>query len=992
MATDIQKEYIVGLVVGMFNAAPGQTFLGEFENAIDAGLDFKQLADFLEATPQFQNDVLGGDNSVANQVAVLMDHFGLTSGNTDPASPDAQAEAFFNARLDQGATFGDIVIEAGLYLLGEPAPEFAETAALFQNKMLVARLYSEENSDDNVADLQAVLTDVTTDGPATEEDAIAYLVAHGFVPPDGEPGEPGETFALTLNQDNLGGTANNDTFNAPLAQDFKAVLVNTLQDADVLDGLEGTDTLNATVNSGGTVAPTLTSIENVNLRSIKDGSGIDFSNSTGVAKVTSANSTETTAINGAGDIASFAVNNQTKTVTVTGSTATAINLSFNKFGTEDVAGVLDFNTGATSATVTTADSNVDVQNLASVKTLSVNATGENALASASAGTTESLTVSGTGSVEFVDDLTALKTLDSTAEGGVTVTGLEAAFETATTGAGGDSITVAAATGVKNISTGAGNDNVSVTGVLGATAVVDLGVGDDTLTLNTPPSGGVTLTGGEGTDTLQTSSADYDKISGFTEENLAKITGFEVLSISNVLADKSTTDVSKIAGIGSFVAAAGVAAGGKADVTGLAADASVEIAGGNVQEIQTVDFTGTTRTDGDITVGGITVAVLAADTAEQTAAKVQAALNNQTLTAPASGGAVTAAVLGAVVTVTFPAAAGDVADIGVANGTSTITGDVTVTETQKGNTGAAGELAIAMATDTAADVINLKLNNNYTENNDATSTITPLTHNVDASKVETLNVESTGTASEEFKGNAGTEADGVNNTLSLTNNDLVTLNVTGDQAFTFTSTAAMTKLATIDVSALTASATIDANAALNTSAALTITGSATASNMLTGGAGKDTIVGGAEADVITGGPGGDTLTGGDGNDSFIFGASSSTIGTGTFDTITDFSANTFGNGGDGTAGTGAGAVDDRTGDVLQFTQIGNTGGFKVDVLNSAADATTFLATNITANTVVAALDASNSNLYVDNTGDGVADFFIHLNGVTTIDAAAFQLAV
>jgi hypothetical protein len=43
-------------------------------------------------------------------------------------------------------------------------------------------------------------------------------------------------------------------------------------------------------------------------------------------------------------------------------------------------------------------------------------------------------------------------------------------------------------------------------------------------------------------------------------------------------------------------------------------------------------------------------------------------------------------------------------------------------------------------------------------------------------------------------------------------------------------------------------------------------------------------------------------------------------------------------------------------------------------------------------VIAALDSTNNNLYVDNTGDGVADFFIHLTGVTTITAAAFDIHV
>jgi Ca2+-binding RTX toxin-like protein len=147
-------------------------------------------------------------------------------------------------------------------------------------------------------------------------------------------------------------------------------------------------------------------------------------------------------------------------------------------------------------------------------------------------------------------------------------------------------------------------------------------------------------------------------------------------------------------------------------------------------------------------------------------------------------------------------------------------------------------------------------------------------------------------------------------------------------------------------------------------------------------------------VITGGKGGDTLTGNGGNDTFSFVAGDSSIGTGKFDTITDFVANTRGVGTDGAlnelGATGV-AVADLTGDVLSFAAAGTgAGGIIVDVLTNAADATTFLANNFGADTAVAALDSSSGNLYVDNTGDGVADFFIKLAGVTTIDTGAFVL--
>lgn len=321
--------------------------------------------------------------------------------------------------------------------------------------------------------------------------------------------------------------------------------------------------------------------------------------------------------------------------------------------------------------------------------------------------------------------------------------------------------------------------------------------------------------------------------------------------------------------------------------------------------------------------------------------------------------------------------------------------LTVTETTAA-AATVGALTASMKTDTSADTMTLVLNNTFMENNDATATVAAITNKVVTTNVETLNVQSTGTAATKFAGAAGTKADGVNNTLVVTDNQLVTLAVTGDQAFTFSTADAQTKLATIDASALTAGATISAAATTTaTNAAITIKGSATKANTLTGSANADTIIGGSAADTITGGGKGDTLTGNGGNDKFVLGAGDSVLGSGTFDTITDFVANTYGQGANG-AVTVAGATADATkltGDTISFAKVSDgSGGVKVGVFTNAADASTYLANNKAANTAVAALDSSTGALYIDNVGaDGVADIYIKLTGVTTIDAAAFVLA-
>ena len=948
---------------------------------------------------------IGGKVTTAQQVSVLMNNFGLTPDG-EAGSPATLAAEFFTARIEGGAGFGAIVLEAVNFLDNTTNEAFAPYSALLNNKALVAALHAESNNISGVADAQTILAGVTAAFPTTAAEAAQYLNDIG------SGTNPGQAFTLTVSEDNLVGTAGDDIFNAPVVSEA-GNLVQTLQDIDQLNGGEGTDTLNATLNTVGVVTPSLNSIENVNIRSVNNGTGIDFSASNGVEKITVANSTGSTAIAGAGAFNNIAVNNQTAEVNVTGSTATSMNLSFNKFGTKDAQSTINVNSGsATSATVNTTDSNVNVGTLASLNALTVAAAGDNKLASASNGAIETLTVSGSGSLVFDGNLTALKTLTSTAEGAITVTGLGAGFETATTGAGDDSITVATATGVKNISTGAGNDTVTITGALTATAVVDLGEGDDTLILNSTPTAGVTLTGGEGRDTLQTTQTIFGDIAGFTDEQKAKVTGFEVLSISTALTNGSTVDLAGIAGITNFVAAAGVVAGGSANVTNLGQNATVEIAGNNtgsagvaaVNAVYTFDLTGAILDTTDtLSIGGALAYTALGD--GDGPAEIAAGIDSSTVII----GGVTYdidATDPTAVTLTAQTADDTNADITITVGDVSMNGTATAptAPTQGPSTDgvvavgavAAGALVLSQETDTAADVLNLKLNNNYTENNDATSTITGLTHTITASKVETLSVESTGKASTKFLGAEGHVADGVNNTLALTNNDLVTLNVTGNQAFTFTSAAGMTKLATIDASALTAGATIDASAHASDSAALTITGSATAANNLRGGATVDTIIGGEAADTITSSAGADTITLGGGNDTYVLAHATDSV-VNARDVITDFNANTVGQGANGAATVaGAAAANLRNGDVIDLSAfIGGldqpADGVNVAVFANASDATTFLANSAlgaAGSAVNVALDSSTGALYLDINDNGIADSVITLTGVETIDAAAF----
>lgn len=172
--------------------------------------------------------------------------------------------------------------------------------------------------------------------------------------------------------------------------------------------------------------------------------------------------------------------------------------------------------------------------------------------------------------------------------------------------------------------------------------------------------------------------------------------------------------------------------------------------------------------------------------------------------------------------------------------------------------------LARLIDTATNSLTVKLTGGQT--------VTALT----ASNEETINLASTNSTAV---------------TLStLTDTDLTTLNITGSGKVTISTLAANSTSAgsvlTIDGSTNTGGIVVSAvNSTLNAA----MTGSATAANTITGGAGADTIVGGAAADSIVGGAGSDILTGGGGADTFdVLTSSNGAVPSATiFDTITDF---------------------------------------------------------------------------------------------------------
>lgn len=540
----------------------------------------------------------------------------------------------------------------------------------------------------------------------------------------------GQTLTLTLNQDTLTGGVSNDIFVANGLQSNTGALKNSLQSADTLNGGSGTDTLKATLVEAAPVTPTLNSIENVNVTFAAAGT-FDLANATGTTTLTATGSTDVGIFDNVGSIANLVVSNQSKAVTFDKSTATAVNLTLDTVGKAGTQGTVTVNNAvATTLNVTANNAFENIVGLTGVKNLSVAATGASNLDVTPLLTTvTSATVTGAGTVNLSGGtLSTLTTLNaSTNTGGVTAT------------VGAPALTVTGGTGV---------DVITYAAAPAATAVVNLGAGNDTLILGAAPAAGVTLNGGDGTDTLGLAAANYATVAAFTAPNLAKITGFEVLSITDAggLANASTVDLSKLAGI-TGVSFNGVATGKSATVSNIGANATV-----------------------------------------------------------------------------------------------TLQGDLA---TNKG----AAVLTLKDATG-SADVLNLVLNE--TGALAAGSTTLVGTTAITAAGVETLNVNTTVTST-----NAGVTDAKATYALTVADTALTTVKITGNQALTYTTDAAATKLATVDASAATAAVNINLAAVANTSAAVKVTGTALADQftltnnaVVTGGLGADKFTIGATANGQT----------------------------------------------------------------------------------------------------------------------------------------------
>jgi len=412
---------------------------------------------------------------------------------------DAEGLAFYVDLLDtEEATLGSIAKQIVDGATGDDV-------TILANKVTVAQTYTDAVTSldstydaDDIADAQAILAAVdATVASVTAGNTAATDEVTDNVPP---VVVPGETFTLTTGTETVTGTTGDDTIDA-----VSSALSSerTLDTTDVVDGGDGVDALNVTMNtsfSGFVTDAGVSNVENINLTN--NTSIARTFDATGITGATNYTVDATEAAVNLKDLAeavSIDLQNQaenTFTVNfndVTGSTDDVVG------GTEDALTLTLTNNGTVEDTSTTATERKEVTaTINDIEELTLDLVGDNVVA-LGANDATSITITGAGSLDMDTVSTATKTVDaSAAEGALT---LDVSASTAT---------------MTSIQTGAG---------------------DDTLTVDTDDlQANATIAGGEGADTLKLTSTTGNvtqlKMTGFETVELGAVGGAETVSMSD----------------------------------------------------------------------------------------------------------------------------------------------------------------------------------------------------------------------------------------------------------------------------------------------------------------------------------------------------------------------------------------------------------------------------------------------------------------------------
>lgn len=544
-----------------------------------------------------------------------------------------------------------------------------------------------------------------------------------------------------------------------------------------------------------------------------------------------------------------------------------------------VAAVLDLNNTATTTLnvksdgVNTVDLRLD--GASSVATLNVSGTGLlNSGSGSQSSTLTTIKVTETAGLTLNSQATTnITSVDTSGTTGTVTLTLDGSKATYTGGAGVDKVTIS-------------NANTAIA------KAVSLGAGDDTLTLNVT-SGSVAvptvdLKGGDGTDTLAMSAADAVALTA-NGTFAGKVDGFEKLSIG-ALSATGTVNLANMDNINYVVSANSSSVSSAATKTTF----TLDVVGSTATTADTVAFNGSTY---------------AFTNNAGTAASFATQLYALIVATPPSGGTwIATGVSGTKITFEAVAAGvlGTPANSAFMFSDADSSGSTATFATAQVSAGAAaGASAAALTIDkmasggtleltgTGAGAI-VKVTDAATGTADVLNVVTKVASNVGtvtAVDVETFNLNitdaDTSFAAAAYAG-ASKTANVSTTILAVAGNaNTKTVNVEGAGNLTL-DVSANTKLATVDANKATGVLTLDLSS--QNGVAITVTGGS-ANDVLKASAGAnakaDVLLGGAGNDTLWAGANGAKLTGGDGNDLFVLQVGNKESNT--YSSIQDFKA-------------------------------------------------------------------------------------------------------
>ena len=321
MATTAQIASIQQLYVAYFNRPADAAGLDFWAKQVANGATLDTISATFAATPEYKALFAGMSNDqVVNQIYQ----------NLFNRAPDASGLKFWSDKLTDGALTVDNVV-AAVAASAQQDPAAGPDTIAIQSKVAAAVAFTDylnTDVDARIAYSSGAVNSVGVNYIHSVTNAATLAAAQTSLPTtiddalENGGGVPGSTFALTLGNDTIVGTAGNDTITA---NNDTASGASTVTGLDNINGGAGNDTLNITDASiADTIdlsVATVANVETLNVTSLRGvaGNAADVSGFTGLTQANfSTKAVAATTYTGATTTAATIGNTTAQGVTVVG--------------------------------------------------------------------------------------------------------------------------------------------------------------------------------------------------------------------------------------------------------------------------------------------------------------------------------------------------------------------------------------------------------------------------------------------------------------------------------------------------------------------------------------------------------------------------------------------------------------------------------------------------------------------------------------------------